>query len=330
MRYRGAVAVFVVVAGAACGDIIVSPTDSATASSDGGVSSSSSSGSAPDIADSNASSSSGSIDGGPENDVSEPFPFLPTPTIVTDPPTDPSADAVQVTNVVQITLADTAPMATIYYTLDGSDPRIDGGTAYSAPFELTRSCTVQAFARAPGYADTEVASLLVTVDSDGTVLGAPQLNPPAETANDTLHVALSTTTALATICVTTDGVTTPRCNDVHGTCTNGSTAYSAPLAVTSDNTTIQAVTCAVEEVSSQVVAQTYHLQVAPVTASGTTTITLATVTPNATLHHTTDGSIATCQSPLTSTSFPVSAGTTVSAIGCRDGFAPSATASFTY
>lgn len=60
----------------------------------------------------------------------------------------------------RIALSCSLPEATIWYTLDGTCP-CDSPTAqqYTAPIELRGDMTIKAIARAPGYADSEVAEL---------------------------------------------------------------------------------------------------------------------------------------------------------------------------
>jgi hypothetical protein len=60
---------------------------------------------------------------------------------------------------VTVTLANSAPTATIFYTIDNSDP-LNSGTAqtYSAPFDLTADATVRTAATAPGLTDSPEAS----------------------------------------------------------------------------------------------------------------------------------------------------------------------------
>ena len=61
---------------------------------------------------------------------------------------------------VQVTLTDSTTGSTIYYTTDGSTPTVSS-TKYSAPFTLTVSATVKAFATATGFSNSAVASALL-------------------------------------------------------------------------------------------------------------------------------------------------------------------------
>lgn len=63
---------------------------------------------------------------------------------------------------VQVTLDSDTPDATIFYTVDGSDPD-DGSTEYIGPFTLTESVTVKAIAFAPGFTPSEIVSASFTI-----------------------------------------------------------------------------------------------------------------------------------------------------------------------
>lgn len=53
--------------------------------------------------------------------------------------------------------------ATIYYTLDGSDPTRES-TLYEGPFTLSESCVLKAFAVAPSYGDSKITRKLYTIE----------------------------------------------------------------------------------------------------------------------------------------------------------------------
>jgi hypothetical protein len=61
------------------------------------------------------------------------------------------------TNSVNVTLSDSVPGVTIYYTLDGSTPTTNS-LLYTAPFVLTTSTAVRAVATMPGSPNSPVAS----------------------------------------------------------------------------------------------------------------------------------------------------------------------------
>lgn len=64
------------------------------------------------------------------------------------------------------------PEATIYYTLDGTCPCAETSPSvkkYEAPIPLTAELIIKAFAKAPGYADSDVAELKFMVDAIQTI-----------------------------------------------------------------------------------------------------------------------------------------------------------------
>lgn len=63
-----------------------------------------------------------------------------------------------------VTISDTTPGASIYYSLSGSSPNAGGG-GYFGPIKVDGSVTVQAIAVAPGYLPSTVASAAYTISS---------------------------------------------------------------------------------------------------------------------------------------------------------------------
>ena len=53
--------------------------------------------------------------------------------------------------------------ATIYYTLDGSDPTTES-TLYEGPFVISESCILKAFAIAPSYGDSKITRKLYNIE----------------------------------------------------------------------------------------------------------------------------------------------------------------------
>jgi hypothetical protein len=71
-----------------------------------------------------------------------------------------------------IELSCEVPEATIYYTLDGTCPCAEGSSSvkkYVEPIPLTSDLTIKAFAKAPGYADSEIVELSFLVTAIRTV-----------------------------------------------------------------------------------------------------------------------------------------------------------------
>ncbi len=61
-----------------------------------------------------------------------------------------------------VTITDTTSGATIYYTTDGSTPS-SASTRYTSPFKTSESMTVKAVAEKTGYADSAVATSIISI-----------------------------------------------------------------------------------------------------------------------------------------------------------------------
>jgi hypothetical protein len=130
-----------------------------------------------------------------------------------------------------ISITDSTPGATIYYTTDGSTPTTHS-TVYTAPISVSVSQTINALATAPGYSNpSAVGSAAYSIGS--SVVATPAFSPAAGTYSSTQTVTISTTTPSATIYYTTNG-STP---------TTSSTVYAGPITVSSTET-LQAVAVA--------------------------------------------------------------------------------------
>ena len=67
-------------------------------------------------------------------------------------------EAGQITNETEVSITCATDGASIYYTIDGSNPAADNGTLYDAPFTLEKSCTVKAIAIMDGYDNSSIAT----------------------------------------------------------------------------------------------------------------------------------------------------------------------------
>jgi hypothetical protein len=67
------------------------------------------------------------------------------------------------TTIQSVTITDSTPGATIYYTTDGTTPTTTSPT-YAGPIRLTATATVQAIATATGYTTSPVASTSFTIN----------------------------------------------------------------------------------------------------------------------------------------------------------------------
>ena len=95
-----------------------------------------------------------------------------------------------------VTISDTTPGATIYYTLDGSTPTA-GSTVYSGAITVSSTETIEAMATAIGYSQSAVATAAYTINLPAAATPTFSMAPGSYTAAQT--VILSDGTAAATI-----------------------------------------------------------------------------------------------------------------------------------
>ncbi len=227
------------------------------------------------------------------------------------------------TSAQSVTISDTTPGATIYYTTDGSTPTTSSAV-YSSPISVATTTTIQAIAAAPNFQNSAVASATYTIQQP--TAATPTFSPAGGTYSTVQSVTISDSTAGATIYYTTDG-STP---------TTSSTVYSGPITVNTSKT-LKAIAAAPGLLNSAVGSATYTLVTAtPVfsPAAGTYTtaqsVTISDATPGATIYYTTNGTTPTTSSTVYTGPITVSTTTTVQAIAAAAGFANSAVGSATY
>ena len=99
-----------------------------------------------------------------------------------------------------VTIRTTTANATIFYTLDGTQPStsVTGTTKrYTAPITINAATTIKAVATASGLNPSLVASATYTI-STVAMAATPSFNPPAGELASGTTVAISTTTRMAT------------------------------------------------------------------------------------------------------------------------------------
>jgi hypothetical protein len=169
------------------------------------------------------------------------LPFVATPTFL------PAAGAY--TSAQSVTISDSTPGATIYYTTNGTAPTTSS-TAYSGPITVSSTETLQAIAAASGDSNSAVGSAAYTIESSLPSVATPTFSPAAGTYNSAQSVTIADATPSAAIYYTTDG-STP---------TTSSTAYTGPIAVNSTET-LQAI--AVASGDSAVASAAYTITAQP-------------------------------------------------------------------
>src|SRR5262245_36137623 len=177
------------------------------------------------------------------------------PKTVATPTFSPAAGAVNAGQMV--TVSTTTPSATIFYTVDGTQPAtsVTGTTKkYTTPISIMAAMTIKAIATASGFKNSAVASASYTI-SAAQMAATPTFTPAAGQVASGTTVAIATTTPNATIYYTTDG-TTPG---------PSTTKYTAPIAITAA-VTIKAIATASGFATSAVASAAYTLAPAPTSA----------------------------------------------------------------
>lgn len=164
---------------------------------------------------------------------------------VATPEVSPSAGPIALGTSISLS-CDTAS-ATIYYTVDGSDPRSSATReVYSASLTYAAPMTLRAFACKEGSADSAVLDATYSTAK----VAAPTFSPVAGAVASGTDVAISSDTASATIKYTTDG-TDPRTSDTAVT-------YSAAVDITAA-TTFKAYASKTNYLDSDVVTAAYTI-----------------------------------------------------------------------
>jgi uncharacterized repeat protein (TIGR03803 family) len=223
-----------------------------------------------------------------------------------------------------ITITDSTPGATIYYTTNGTTPS-SSSTKYTVPFNISASTTVQAIAIAPDYVDSDVASAAYII---GTPTATPTFSVKAGTYTTAQSVSIDDATKGAVIYYTTDGIAP----------TTASTKYTKPLTV-STTETVEAMAVASGDQPSAVFSAAYVIETPAATPvitpkagdySTPQPITITDSTAGAIIYYTTNGTMPSATSTQYIAAFNISASTTVKAIAIATGFTNSAVASAAY
>ena len=174
-----------------------------------------------------------------------------------------------------ISITTTTPSATIYYTIDGTDPTTSS-TLYTGPSADLSDQPIRAIAVKEGMINSDIGSGTISIKCATPVISFDNL---------TSMVTITCATEGSTIFYTTDG----------GEPSASSTPYT-PFSVNSTTTVKAIATHATKDPSS--VAELTISQVATPTIqdNGSNAISITTTTPDAVIYYTTDGSTPTTSS----------------------------------
>ena len=228
------------------------------------------------------------------------------------------------TTTQAVTLTDATKSATIYYTVDGSQPTTKS-SVYAKAISVAATETINAIATATGYSSSATATATYTITPPAAT---PGFSPAPGTFTAAQVVSLTDATANATIYYTVDG-TTPSAK---------SAVYQSPLNLQA-TTTVKAIATAANHTQSAVASGTFTINLpaaaapafspAPGVYSSAQTVTLTDKTANASIRYTLDGSVPTSSSTLYTAPIPSVSGT-VNAIATAPGYKASAVATGVY
>lgn len=257
-------------AGIACGGDDdgggVNTSSGGTSGSTSGTSGTSSGSSGTSSGSTSSSSSSSSSSSGTVN-----------PDKAATPTFDPPAGSYSAPQSVVI--SDTTPNATIFFTLDGTNPN-DNSTVFANAISVANegTTTIRAIAKAPNFAQSDYASASYTITLDPIKTKPVTYQPAAGQYNNPVPVGLASATPGATICYTIDG-SAPACNN--GVCQGTSAQYSAGSPIPVDaptgggGLTVQAIACSDKFTPSDPTQSIYSFKVADVTAEPATNTVVA-------------------------------------------------------
>ena len=243
-------------------------------------------------------------------------------TAVATPTFSPAAGTY--TTSQSVTISDTTPSSTIYYTTNGTAPTT-ASSVYSGPITVGATETLKAIAVATGLTSSATGSAAYTIT---TAVPAPTFSLATGTYTAAQSVTISDASTGATIYYTTNG-TTP---------TTSSTVYSGAIAVGATET-LQAIAVQTGYANSSVTSATYTLNLTAATPAfsvpagsyaSAQTVAISDSTAGVTIYYTTNGATPTVSSAVYTAPISVSATETIEAIAVETGYTTSAVATSAY
>lgn len=262
---------------------------------------------------------------------------LAAPSAQVATPTFYPASGSAITAATAITISCSTSGATIYYSIDSSDPSDSSptSTAYVGPFGLDSSATVKARAYASGYSASDIASAAYTFGEPApTLVATPTISPSGGNFNLSTSVSIACSTPGALIYYSTN----------ESAPSSSSTPYDGPFTI-SASTTVKAIALAAGLTQSEVAMASLTKVTpkadapafAPAAGSYLSLATLILALPSnlqsdstAAIYYTTDGSAPSSASTKYTAPFDLTKTAMVKAIATADGYLNSDPASATY
>jgi hypothetical protein len=223
-----------------------------------------------------------------------------------------------------VSISDSTPGATIYYTTNGTTPTTTSNV-YSSGILVNASETLEAMAVKTGYNNSSISTAAYVINSG---LPAPTFSPLAGTYSSPQSVTINDQTPGTTIYYTTNGIAP----------TASSSVYSSAITVSASET-VQAIAVETGYANSPTATASYTISAAlpaptfsPVTGtySSSQSVTISDQTPGTTIYYTTNGTMPTTSSNVYSSAITVGASETLQAIAVESGYNNSPVASSVY
>ncbi len=236
-------------------------------------------------------------------------------------------------NPIEVAINTSTPGAAIRFTVDNTEPTETVGSLYAGPFSITETATVKAIAYKTGMYTSQIANSSYVINIIIPEVAAPVFSLPSGTYQSAIDVSISTTTSESYIRYTTDGTNPSSTEGI---------LYAGPIHLNEDSQHfIKAIACRDGWTPSSVVSATYLVTgtVSDVQFSlpggvyaESQVLSLSTLTVNAEIHYTTDGTEPDGASPVYTAPLPLPLNTsiTVKARAYRQDWIPSAVTQNTY
>ncbi len=254
------------------------------------------------------------------------------PTVATPTFTPPAS--IVYTSAQDVYLSTTTTDAQIRYTIDGTNPSPTEGVLYNGtPISVSVSTLIKAIGYKVGYNNSEIANAYYIIDIPVPLVSTPTFDPPTGIYSSAQNVTITTTTPGATIHYTTDGTDPSE---------SVGTVYTAPVVVSATQT-IKAIAFRSGYQTSSIASAGYVINITIPTVDAPTfnppagvygsaqLVEISTLTPDAIIHYSVDGSIPSeTTGILYTTPIVVASSQTVKAIAFKAGFQTSVVSSATY